>query len=189
MSHIESQMNPAHDKNALQDQPEVVYFEGSPVVRGDLNKTFLSILLGLVLMSLPILAWIFGWTWWNWYWTIGTTLGGLCFIVFPILAIRAVKYRITNYRIDYERGLIARHVDTLELWHVDDISFRQGPLDRVLRVGTITIISSDRSTPRLVLDGIPRSRPVFDSLKDRIIAVKRQRGVIKMDMGGGGGPS
>jgi hypothetical protein len=31
--------------------------------------------------------------------------------------------------------------------------------------------------------GLPKPRPIFDALKQRIIAVKRQRGVIKMDVG------
>jgi hypothetical protein len=49
--------------------------------------------------------------------------------------------------------------------------------------GTITIMSHDKTTPKLVLHGIPHPRPVFESLKQRIIAVKRQRGVVKMDVG------
>jgi membrane protein YdbS with pleckstrin-like domain len=138
------------------------------------------------MLALPVLAWQFQWQWWRWYSTVGVIFVAAMCIIVPILAIKAVRYRITNYRIDYERGLLSKHVDTLELWHVDDISFRQSLFDRFLRVGTITILSGDKSTPKLVLDGIPDSRPVFDSLKDRIIAVKRQRGVIKMDMGGGG---
>ena len=33
------------------------------------------------------------------------------------------------------------------------------------------------------MHSIPHSRPLFEQLKQRIIAVKRQRGVIKMDSG------
>jgi len=35
----------------------------------------------------------------------------------------------------------------------------------------------------LELHGVPNPRQIFDNLKQRIIAVKRQRGVIKMDVG------
>jgi hypothetical protein len=44
-------------------------------------------------------------------------------------------------------------------------------------------MSNDKTTPQLVLHGLPKARPLFDALKQRIIAVKRQRGVIKMDVG------
>ena len=49
--------------------------------------------------------------------------------------------------------------------------------------GKIKIISHDDTTPLLLLRGLPHPRQIFDSLKQRIIAVKRQRGVIKMDVG------
>jgi hypothetical protein len=37
--------------------------------------------------------------------------------------------------------------------------------------------------PHLELHGIPNPRPLYEMLKQRVIAVKRQRGVIKMDPG------
>jgi uncharacterized membrane protein YdbT with pleckstrin-like domain len=95
---------------------------------------------------------------------------------------RAVRYRVSNYRIDLERGIFSKNIDTLELWHVEDIAFHQSLLNRILGVGYITIISHDDTTPKLVLQSVPRARELFDSLKQRIIAVKRQRGVIKMDV-------
>jgi hypothetical protein len=66
---------------------------------------------------------------------------------------------------------------------VDDISFRQSLMDRILKVGTIIIASKDSTTPELHLQSLPEPRRVFESLKQRVIAVKRQRGVIKMDIG------
>jgi hypothetical protein len=98
--------------------------------------------------------------------------------------IRAIRYRITNYRIDFERGLLSKNIDTLELWHVEDINFHQSLIDRLVNTGDITIISHDDTTPKLELNGVPNPRPLFENLKQRVIAVKRQRGVIKMDTGG-----
>jgi hypothetical protein len=37
--------------------------------------------------------------------------------------------------------------------------------------------------PKLPLVGIPDPRPLYETLKQRIIAVKRQRGVVKVDQG------
>ena len=108
---------------------------------------------------------------------------GLLLVFFPSLWVKRHRYKITNYRIDHEFGLITTNVDTLELWHVNDIRMRQGPLDKLLRVGTIHLDADDRSTPHLDLRSLSNPRPLFESLKQRVIAVKRQRGVIKMDMG------
>src|SRR5690606_28437515 len=112
-------------------------------------------------------------------------LVAIALLILPWAVVKTTRYRISNYRIDFERGLLSKTIDTLELWHVDDIRYRQSLLDRMLRVGTITIISDDSTTPKLELEGLPNPRPLFDQLKTRVIAVKRQRGVIKMDVGGG----
>jgi hypothetical protein len=66
---------------------------------------------------------------------------------------------------------------------VDDIEFQQSFFDRLMGVGNITVFSNDKTTPQLHLRGLPNPRPLFESLKQRVIAVKRQRGVIKMDIG------
>ena len=166
------------------DDKEVIYFEGSPLVRGDLGKVLLCALVGVGLIVAAVyLRWFrddVNLPWWALLLMFAVALIAL---TVPYLITRMRRYRISNYRIDYERGLLSKRIDTLELWHVDDISFRQGILDRIFNVGSVTIVSNDKSTPRLELDGLPNPRPIFDSLKQRVIAVKRQRGVIKMDMG------
>jgi membrane protein YdbS with pleckstrin-like domain len=162
---------------------EVVYFEGRPTLRADQAKAMLWLLIGLVLICLPVFAWILEWTWWPWWLTLICVVAAVLVVVIPWLLIRATRYRITNYRIDFERGIVTKKIDTLELWHVDDIKFEQGLIDRMMNVGCIIVISDDRTTPRLDLHGVPNPRQLFTQLQDRVIAVKRQRGVIKMDMG------
>jgi hypothetical protein len=56
-------------------------------------------------------------------------------------------------------------------------------VDRIFRVGTIKVLSSDSSTPTLELRSLPDPRKLLEVLKQRVIAVKRQRGVVKLDMG------
>ncbi len=167
------------------DDKEVVYFEGSPLLRGEVGKTILFGTIGLLLIAAPFIYAALQEPrdmppWWV---TLAAIVIGLCVMFIPVLIIRSTRYRVSNYRIDYERGIFSRNIDTLELWHVDDIAFHQSFLDRILNVGTINITSDDKSTPHLPLQGVPNPRPLFDSLKQRVIAVKRQRGVIKMDMG------
>lgn len=165
------------------DDKEEVYFEGSPLLRGDLGRLLMFALIAAILVAVPILNARFHWfPQPMWVWPVAIVLAAICLLI-PIIAIRTIRYRITNYRIDYERGLVSKNIDTLELWHVEDIKFHQGLLDRMLNTGDITVLSHDDTTPRLQLSGVPNPRPLFESLKQRIIAVKRQRGVIKMDTG------
>jgi membrane protein YdbS with pleckstrin-like domain len=184
-----SPKSPVRRRNDMTTPPtsshtdEVVYFQGSPVLRAHLASTFLTLVLGVAIAASPFLYGFFTDAYPPTLVTVGLVLLGLLVIVLPVLFTRTIRYRITSYRIDYERGLFSKQFDTLELWHVDDIRFRQSLSDRMLNVGTITVMSDDRSTPELQVKGIPSAKTVYDALKDRVIAVKRQRGVIKMDAG------
>jgi membrane protein YdbS with pleckstrin-like domain len=169
------------------DDTEQVYFEGSPMLRGEIGRGLLYILGGLLLIALPIVWGVLRGRqnepnpWWPWYVILACVVIGLILISIPFLWAKTVRYRIGNYRIDFERGIFSKSIDTLELWHVDDLSFHQSFLARLFGVGTITVMSNDNTTPKLNLRGLPNPRSLFETLRQRVIAVKRQRGVIKMD--------
>ena len=170
------------------DDREEVYYEGSPMIRGQLGKIILWAIVGILFLAAPILWKVFQreHNWPIWWATLACVLIGGVLLLIPVLIVKSVRYRISNYRIDFERGIFGKRIDTLELWHVEDIQFNQSFFDRILGVGNITVITHDDTTPRLPMIGIPNPRPLFETLKQRVIAVKRQRGVVKMDVGGHG---
>jgi len=164
------------------DDTEEIYYEGSPLLRGSLGKGFLWIFGGLLLIALSIASPIMKWPL-PWWLCLALAFIGFIFIFVPLIRSRTIRYRVTNYRIDYERGLFGKNIDTLELWHVEDVRFNQTLIDRLLGVGNITVVSHDETMPLLVMHDVPHSRQLFEQLKQRIIAVKRSRGVMKMDPG------
>ncbi|MCX7007694.1 MAG: PH domain-containing protein [Kiritimatiellaeota bacterium] len=160
------------------DEREEVYYEGSPSLWGSVGQLLLCVLLA---MGSSIGA--FALAGHGWYIPVFGLLVAAALIIVPVLLVRSTHYRVTSYRIDFERGLFSKDIDTLELWHVEDIKFHQSFLDRLLGVGQIIVLAHDDTTPELQLQSLPDPRPVFDALKQRIITVKRQRGVIKIDAG------
>ena len=172
---------PAADHRPPDDR-EIVYFEGRPLMRADQLKLVLWAVLAVAVIALIVLSMVKAWGW-PWWVHLALVVVAIVVVAVPWAQLRATRYRITNYRIDYERGILTKQIDTVELWHVEDIHFEQGIIDRMFNVGSITIISNDATSPRLELHGVPNPREIFDSLKQRVIAVKRQRGVLKMDMG------
>ncbi len=173
--------SPQDGPHTVPDDKEETYFEGSPPLRAIMGKLLLYLLIAAFLLALAALYWErhVG-PWWG-----GTILLilGLAMPLVPVMITKSVRYRISNYRIDFERGVIDKNIDTLELWHVEDLHFHQSLMDRMVNVGTITVISHDETMPKLELHGVPHPRPLYEQLKQRVIAVKRQRGVIKMDPG------
>jgi Bacterial PH domain len=161
---------------------EEIYFQGSPPARGLGIKFLIWPVLGLVLILLPFVIHHIAGSLPTAAWAV-CILIGLCLPVVPAIWAKTIRYRISNYRIDYERGLFSKDIDTLELWHVEDLHFHQSLLDRVLDVGSIYVTSKDETLPELTLRGLPNPRPIYETLKQRVIAVKRSRGVIKVDPG------
>jgi membrane protein YdbS with pleckstrin-like domain len=181
---------PVGNVSPAQDQ-EVVFYEGSPKLRGESGLIVQCLVAAVIIGMIAFLVGYFS--------NDGTVaiiayvVGGLiafAAIFLPLILVRKNRYRISNYRIDYEQGLLSKRIDTIELWHVDDVQMRQTLFDRMLGVGTINIHSSDPTNPVLPLRSLPEPRKLYDAIKQRVIAVKRQRGVIKfdgargMDMGG-----
>ena len=165
------------------DDSEEVYFEGSPLLRAELGHVILWGLGGAVLLAIGIANLVkFKWSWPWWVYPILILIAAIVTFM-PMMLRKTLRYRITNYRIDYERGLFARNIDTVELWHVEDLHFHQSLLGRLLNVGSIIVVSRDETLPRLELHSLPNPRPLYETLKQRVIAVKRQQGVLKVDPG------
>jgi uncharacterized membrane protein YdbT with pleckstrin-like domain len=167
--------------HAVPSDAEEIYFEGSPPARAFFGKFFLA---GLISIGLLVLAgFLIHWHVHPWWIMLIIIAIALLLPLIPKIQSKAIRYRISNYRIDFERGLLSKNIDTIELWHVEDLHFHQSLLERLLNLGNITIIAHDDSLPRLELFGLPNPRPIYEMLKQRVIAVKRSRGVIKMDAG------
>ncbi len=60
---------------------------------------------------------------------------------------------------------------------MDDVTFVQGIIQRMLSVGTIRVSSSDRTHPELVLLGIDNVEKVADLIDDARRKERRRRGL------------
>src|SRR5438045_81508 len=86
------------------DDKEEVYFEGSPLLRGDLGRFFICAIIAALLIAIPILGDRYQSSFMRpWVWIVCFVLAIICLLI-PFIIIRTVRYRITNYRIDFERG-------------------------------------------------------------------------------------
>lgn len=73
-----------------------------------------------------------------------------------------IKYRLTSQRLFHERGVITRQIDRIEVIKMDDVTCKQGLLERMLGTGSIKIESSDQSDPVFVMIGVDNVREVTD---------------------------
>jgi uncharacterized membrane protein YdbT with pleckstrin-like domain len=88
-----------------------------------------------------------------------------------------VKYQLTTQRFIHEKGLLKRVTDRIEVIDIDDVSVEQRLIERMVGVGTIKLISSDRSHPVLMLRGIEKVREVAATIDDLRRKERRRRGL------------
>ena len=83
------------------------------------------------------------------------------------------KYTISLRRVETEHGIVAKKVESLELWRVLDVRYDQSLFDRVTNNATITLVGTDQSDPELRLHGLPDHRALFEKLRDAVQAARQ----------------
>ena len=133
--------------------------------------------LGVVLLSvLLIVATVFQPDWW----VIFIPVIALAWLaVSVVLAYRklAVSYELTTQRFVHSEGIFSRRTDRIEVIDIDDVTFTQGLIQRMLGVGKIEISSSDRSHPNLLLPGIDDVAHVAELIDNIRRQERRRRGL------------
>jgi uncharacterized membrane protein YdbT with pleckstrin-like domain len=91
---------------------------------------------------------------------------------------RSMKFRVTNTVIEYERGLLSKRIDVLQLWRVRDVVYRQNLVDRILGIAHIEVVAQDVKNPDFEIVGLPASRQLFEQLRDAIEIQRQAKNVV-----------
>ena len=133
-------------------QEETAIFELKPAYRAHLGLLVWGVLLAPVGIGLILLARA-------WY------------------LVASTRYRLTSQRLFAQTGLIAKNLEEVELFRVKDVTLSQGVLDRLLGVGTVTVLSTDDTAPRLELRGVLRPMEVKEQIRTAFRAARQREGL------------
>lgn len=89
--------------------------------------------------------------------------------------IRSTLYAVTNQRVIIESGIMEKKVEDIDLRYIDDTNFRQRIFERMLGIGNVTIVSSDKVAPLFVLRGIPDPRGLRELIRARSYEVSQRQ--------------
>jgi uncharacterized membrane protein YdbT with pleckstrin-like domain len=89
-------------------------------------------------------------------------------VVIGVYAFRRLgqHYELTTQRFIHQSGVLVRKTDRIEVIDIEDVSYTQGIIQRMLGVGQITISGRDQSHPVLVLIGIDNVPEVASLIDD-----------------------
>jgi len=84
-------------------------------------------------------------------------------------------YTITNQRVMIEKGIASKTVEDIDLRYIDDTQFSQSLIQRMLGIGNVMIISSDKMVPAYVLRGIKDPRNVRELIRTHAYQVSQRQ--------------
>lgn len=91
------------------------------------------------------------------------------------LPLSFTRYLMSEDRLFLSTGLLTTHDDEVILYRVRDISVKITLWQRIFGVGTVTVISSDKTLPTLELKNIKRPREIKELLHQQVEEMKRRR--------------
>jgi uncharacterized membrane protein YdbT with pleckstrin-like domain len=91
------------------------------------------------------------------------------------------RYTLTDQRLAEQRGIWLRDTQQLELYRVRDIAVVEPPLQRLFGRGQITLMTSDLSSPTVLLDAVAHPHNVAYLIRQRVEACRVAKGVRQID--------
>ncbi len=160
---------------------ELDVWEGRYSMRNFLGRVIGQGLLSVAWMVMAIYAWGYDQTGLQAPAVIAGIILGFFWVTLGLRMIRATlghKYRLTTRRLFVATGIFQRETDQLELLRVQDVYNRQPTLmDRLLNVGSVTIVSNEKTMPNYVLLGVADPKGVMDLVWHHARAEQDQRNV------------
>jgi uncharacterized membrane protein YdbT with pleckstrin-like domain len=94
---------------------------------------------------------------------------------------RSVRYSLSAQRLEIEKGVLGKRIESIELWRIRDVVLDQSFVERLRGVGRITVYSSDQVEPVLELGPLASAKPLFDRLRDAVAAARKDARVVPLD--------
>ncbi|HEV3137825.1 MAG TPA: PH domain-containing protein, partial [Pirellulales bacterium] len=91
-----------------------------------------------------------------------------------------IRYKLTNQMFYHQRGILTRTTDRIEVIDIDDITYTQGLFERLVNVGRIEVLSSDRTNPKFCVEGVENVEEVAKTM-DRARRAERIRRGVSVD--------
>jgi uncharacterized membrane protein YdbT with pleckstrin-like domain len=98
------------------------------------------------------------------------------------LAVGARHYELTTERLLTSRGVFTRTTDSLELYRVKDMRIIQPFRLRLCGLENIQLITSEESTPIVIIDHIPSRLRLADKIREQVEACRVAKGTREVEM-------
>jgi hypothetical protein len=111
----------------------------------------------------------------GWWVTVIAVLLQMIVFLIAMMRLQSTVYTITSQRVMTEQGILTKSLSEIDLRYVDDTQFFQNLTGRLLGIGNVTLVSSDKAFPTTVLHGIPDPRGIREMIRARAYQVSQRQ--------------
>lgn len=104
----------------------------------------------------------------------------LAALAYRFIYMRRMLYRIGQELLVSEHGILHRSVDYMELYRIVDFREHQSLLQQLFGLKTVSILSMDRSTPRLDIIGVRSCTDIVPLIRERVEYNKKRKGIYEI---------
>jgi membrane protein YdbS with pleckstrin-like domain len=111
-------------------------------------------------------------------------LGGavaLIFALWPWLRVRTTMFQVTTERISVRSGIFTRRKRDMELYRVKDTTLHEPFFLRLLSLANIEIVSSDKTTPFLLLPALRNAESLREQIREHVERTRVEKRVRELD--------
>ncbi len=97
------------------------------------------------------------------------------------LTLRCTRIDVTTERISTQTGVFTRTRSDMELYRIKDTTLQEPFLLRIVGLANIALVSSDKTTPNMVIPGIREGESLRQKLRTHIERMRVARNVREFD--------
>lgn len=152
---------------------EVTLWQGARSQITNLGKFFLAALVatGIVIagiVSLMPLLWIL-------------CVIPVIYMLWVWIATKAESFTLTSERLRMKKGVFNQIFEEVELYRVKDVSHSRNVLQRMLGLGTIALLTSDRGQENIVIESVRASDELREHLRQQVELIRDRKRVREVD--------
>jgi uncharacterized membrane protein YdbT with pleckstrin-like domain len=114
---------------------------------------------------------------------------GIGFIGVPFIyvfckwaAVNSQRFELTTERLLCSRGFLSRTTDSLELYRVKDMRISEPFTLRLFGLENIELMTSDQTTPIVVIDHIPSRLRLSDKIRAQVESCRQTKGTREVEV-------
>jgi membrane protein YdbS with pleckstrin-like domain len=102
-------------------------------------------------------------------------------LLFKIIKLKSVRYRVTADRIEWTRGIFSRNVDNIDMFRIADLSMHRSFSDRLVGIGSVVLITTDKTDPEFRFEKVSSPKQLYDTIKKASLDADGKRSVVHLE--------